>query len=145
MDNSISSYIGVAKQKQIIIKNNILEEISVYADKFTIIVAINNVLYNAVKFTPKGGLVVISAKKINGETEIKIKDTGIGMKSEIIERFFLSQKIASTPGTEQEKGTGLGLILVKDFIEKNNGSLTIKSAPGKGTEFSFLLPGIKPS
>jgi signal transduction histidine kinase len=145
MDNSISSYSGVAKQKQISVTNNILEEISIFADEFTITVAINNILNNAFKFTPEGGLVIISAKKIINEVEIKIKDTGIGMNSEIIDNLFQSKKITSMPGTKQEKGTGLGLILVKDFIEKNNGSLTIKSAPGKGTEFSFLLPAIKPA
>ncbi len=143
-ERSIDSYTVIARQKQIRIINNISEEINFYADEFTITVAINNILNNAVKFTPDGGKVEISATKNKGKVEIKIKDTGIGMKPEIINNLFRTKSIASTPGTRQEKGTGLGLILIKDFIERNRGNLVINSAPGKGTEFVFTLPAVIP-
>lgn len=138
--NSITSYNGNAEQKQIDVINNISEEINVYADEFTITVAVNNILNNAIKFTPDGGSVTISANKNENRVEVSIKDTGIGMSREIIDSVFQSKKIDSTPGTRAEKGTGLGLVLIKDFLEKNNGNLAIKSTPGKGTDFRFSLP-----
>ncbi|QGY47925.1 HAMP domain-containing protein [Maribellus comscasis] len=143
IDNSVNSYSGVAKQKQITILNNISEETNIYADEFTITVAINNILNNAVKFTPDKGLIVISTIKNKNQIELRIKDTGIGMKSEIIENLFRSKKITSTPGTRREQGTGLGLILIKDFTERNKGNLSIISEPEKGTEFRLLFPAAK--
>ncbi len=140
IQKSINSYKGNAKQKDIVIANKTPEETMVYADEFTITVAINNILSNAIKFTPDKGLVSISATGGKDEVMLTIKDSGIGMAQEVIDNLFQSKKIDSTKGTKNEKGTGLGLILVKDFIEKNNGKLKIKSEPGRGTEFQISLP-----
>ena len=139
--DSIMSYKSNAEQKQIEITNKLPEGTSSYADEFTLMVAINNILNNAVKFTPNGGSVTISANVQPDQVELSIKDTGIGMSQEAIDRLFQSKKIESTPGTRNEKGTGLGLTLIKDFIERNRGRLSIHSTPGKGTEFRVLLPG----
>ncbi len=139
IENSIISHKSNADNKQIFIINKIPENISVFADEFTMNVVINNILNNAIKFTPKGGQVTISTAQNGNNTELSIKDTGIGMKQETINKLFLSKNITSTPGTENEQGTGLGLVIIKDFIEKNNGTLTIKSEPKKGTEFLINL------
>lgn len=138
--NSIASYKGNAVQKQITVENIVPDELNVYADKFTLRVIINNLLNNAIKFTPDGGTVYISANKNNDQVEVSIKDTGIGMDQKIIDNLLQSKKIDSTPGTRDEKGTGLGVALIKDFVKKNNGSLAIYSASGKGTDFRFTLP-----
>ncbi|HZL11048.1 MAG TPA: HAMP domain-containing sensor histidine kinase [Prolixibacteraceae bacterium] len=137
--NSVTSYSGNAEQKQIALINNISEEINVYADKFTLTVIVNNILNNAIKFTPDGGSVTFSASKKLNRIEVSIKDTGIGMSQKVTAYLLQSEKIASTSGTRNEKGTGLGLALIKDFINKNNGSLEIESMPGQGTDFRFSL------
>ena len=138
--NSIASYKGNAEQKQIKVENIVPEKVNVYADKFTLRVILNNILNNAIKFTPDGGTVLVSANKNEDEIEVSIKDSGIGMSQKIIDNLLQSKKIDSTPGTHDEKGTGLGVALIKDFIKKNNGRLAIYSTSGKGTDFRFTLP-----
>jgi signal transduction histidine kinase len=137
---SIASYDVNARHKQITLVNDISEFIYVYADKFTITLVINNILNNAIKFTPDGGMITFSAERAQNQVEISIKDTGIGMSQKLIDYLLLSESIGSTPGTRNEKGTGLGLILIKEFVGKNNGSLNIESKPGEGTDFRFSLP-----
>ncbi|MGD2033936.1 MAG: HAMP domain-containing sensor histidine kinase [Bacteroidales bacterium] len=138
---SIASYSGNAKQKKISISNDVPDDITVYADEFTLTVAINNAISNAIKFTPECGFVTLSAKKTDKDIELSISDSGTGMSQEIIKNLLQSKQIASSPGTKEEKGTGLGLMLIKDFISRNGGRLFIDSKPGKGTEIRFLLPG----
>ena len=141
---SIASYSGNARQKQISIVNNIPEDIEVYADRFTVSVVLNNVLNNAIKFTRDGGQITLAAKKVQELVEISIKDTGVGMSRKIIDFLLLDESITSTPGTRNEKGTGLGLTLIKEFISKNNGFLNIESKPEQGTDFRFSLPAKSP-
>jgi signal transduction histidine kinase len=137
---SIASYTANARQKNIGIRNEIADDVTVYADKYTLSVIINNVLNNAIKFTREGGQVIFSAKGGADQVEISIKDTGVGMSRETVERLFKSSGLPTSPGTNNEKGTGLGIILIKDFVEKNGGKLYVESEPGSGTDFRFTLP-----
>lgn len=112
----------------------------VLADNYMINTIIRNLLSNAIKFTPNKGKIIISNEIIeNDKIKISITDTGVGIPQEKIPKIFdISQKISS-PGTNQEKGTGLGLILCKEFLEKHNSYLTIQSEVGKGTKITFEL------
>ena len=144
IEKSMAAYGGNAKSKNIHIIKHIPDDITVYADLFTLTVIINNMLSNAIKFTPDEGSVTISAKKYDDRVELIVADTGTGMSQETIDNLFQSKKIVSSSGTRNEKGTGLGLMLIKDFIAQNNGKLEIKSQPDKGTEFRISLP-VKPA
>jgi len=140
VDKSIVSHSGNAKQKNIRIENNISESTFVRADEFTLTVVINNILTNAIKFTSDNGFIKMNAGKKNDMIEICIQDSGVGMEQEIIDNLLASTNIESQPGTRHEKGTGLGLILIKDFITRNNGNLSITSQPGNGTKVCITLP-----
>jgi signal transduction histidine kinase len=101
---------------------------------------IRNLASNAVKFTPKGGKVSISAKtEKTGLIEILFQDTGIGMSREIMDNLFRLEVNTGRKGTEGEPSSGLGLLLCKEFIEKNGGDLQVKSEEGKGSFFYFTL------
>jgi signal transduction histidine kinase len=110
------------------------------AHKNSVTTVIRNLISNAIKFTPKGGTITLSATKSNEEALISIADTGVGMSKEVIDRIFRIDAKHSTKGTADEKGTGLGLVLCKDFVEKNNGSIGVQSEEGKGSTFYFTLP-----
>ena len=102
---------------------------------------IRNLSMNAVKFTPQGGKVSIAAKTVpDNLVEISISDTGIGMSPEMVGNLFLLDIDTSRKGTEGEPSTGLGLILCKDFVERNNGKIRTESEEGMGTTFYFTLP-----
>jgi two-component system sensor histidine kinase/response regulator len=108
-------------------------------DEATIHSVFRNLLSNAIKFTSSGGMIEISSSKDNDELNIMIKDTGVGMSEETIGKIFEKGETVSTSGTNKEQGTGLGLFIVKDFIEKNRGQISVKSQPGKGTTFAVTL------
>ena len=94
----------------------------------------------ALKFTSPGGSVEIDVTKTVHHARISVKDNGIGMDKKYLKNLFSIENMESRPGTENEKGSGLGLILCKEFIEKNGGSLTVESSKGAGSKFSFTLP-----
>jgi len=127
------------KLKQINIINNV-SDTKVFADKNMITTVIRNLLSNAIKFTNKGGNVFIESNINNNYIELKIKDNGIGMTPEKMQKLFKIDTNQSTKGTDNEEGTGLGLILCKEFIEKNNGQITVKSKKNEGSEFIFTIP-----
>ncbi|MBF0397587.1 MAG: hypothetical protein HQK78_12485 [Desulfobacterales bacterium] len=104
---------------------------------------IRNLLSNAIKFTPSGGQVTVSSDDLQTHVKISVIDTGIGIKKENIENLFKIEVKCMTLGTNKEKGTGLGLVLCKEFIEKNNGKIWVESEQNKGSKFMFTLP--KPS
>jgi len=112
----------------------------VFADKNMIMTIIRNLLSNAIKFTPSGGKVKISTKKTDNKVEVSISDTGIGISPESIELIFDIDKKFTRKGTNNEGGSGLGLILCKDFIEKNNGTISIKSEVNLGSTFTITIP-----
>lgn len=129
-----------AERKQIFISHNIPEGISVTADEDMLNTIIRNLLTNALKFTDKDGKVEITAIKQNGFIEIIVSDTGVGMSNSVKENLFKLDATHSSFGTDNEAGTGLGLILCKEFVEKNGGTIKVESEFGKGSSFTFTLP-----
>ena len=129
-----------AEKKSIKIKNEINEDPVVKADERMLNSILQNLLSNAIKFTPRGGTITISSAAVNIFHEITISDTGVGMSPEVLERIFRIDTNYTTLGTEQEKGTGLGVILCKEMIERQGGALKVESELGVGTKFKFILP-----
>ena len=125
--------------KNINIINDIPQDCQAFADKNMILVIIRNLLSNALKFTPENGIVQIKSKAVDNYLEIEVEDNGIGMDEEEINRLFKLDTHFSKPGTKLEKGTGLGLLLCKEFIHKNEGKIFVKSQKNKGSKFIFTL------
>ena len=133
------------EQKCIKLTNQIDENVFVDADKDMLSTIIRNLLSNAIKFTTKHGEVKIKAVSIptedkKGFIEVVVNDTGVGISKEIQSKLFDIGENTSTEGTNKEKGTGLGLILCKEFIEKHGGKIWVESEVGKGSSFCFTLP-----
>jgi PAS domain S-box-containing protein len=131
------------KSKEITLKIDVGPEISVYADKKMIETILRNLISNAIKFTHPNGTVSVSAEPGNDFVVIKVMDTGVGIKKEKLSELFQVDKVESTPGTAKETGTGLGLILCKELVEKQNGKMWVESKEDEGTTFYFTLPAEK--
>jgi signal transduction histidine kinase len=129
-----------AQNKKITIVNSAAEGISTNAHKHSVNTVIRNLISNAIKFTGDGGQIVLTAKKENELVKVSIADNGVGMTKDIIDKLFRIDTKHSTRGTADEKGTGLGLILCKEFIEKNGGRIWVESEVGKGSVFYFTVP-----
>ena len=129
-----------ARKKNITLNYSLAEDLEVTADSHMFETIIRNLVSNAIKFTPKSGEIFISAtKKPDNSTEIAVRDTGIGMNKEMISRLFLLNEKTNRNGTDGEPSTGLGLLLCKEFIDKQNGKIRVESEVGKGSTFSFSL------
>ena len=136
--------IEAADKKGIAVSYHIPESMEVFADENMFGSIIRNLSMNAVKFSMKGGEVSIAAKTLTDNTiEISISDAGIGMSPEMVGNLFHLDIDTSRKGTEGEPSTGLGLILCKDFVERNNGKIRAESEEGRGTTFYFTLPATK--
>lgn len=129
-----------ASAKNITIETNIDEEYEIYADANMASAVIRNIVSNSIKFTKKEGNISITATKNNKMARIIISDTGIGMTKETIEKILDGTSLQSSNGTDNESGTGLGLLISKEFIDKNNGTMDIASTPFKGTDFIIEFP-----
>ncbi|MDA3942895.1 MAG: hybrid sensor histidine kinase/response regulator [Bacteroidetes bacterium] len=141
IDESIEPVLAMAVQKNISFSNQTIDDQLFYADKDMIATVLRNLLSNAIKFTPQNGSIAIKSERpINGGVKIAVEDTGVGIKEEDINKIFDITEGFTTPGTDKEKGSGFGMILCKEFVEKNNGKLYIESKKGKGTTVSFVLP-----
>jgi signal transduction histidine kinase len=138
--DSIAIATIAAKKKQITIYKYIDSSINGYVDKDMFNTIIRNLLSNAIKYTHKKGFISISAMKSESNILITISDTGIGIKNEIIEDIFKISDKHPTVGTDNEKGTGIGLLLCREFIEKHGGCIWVDSEVGKGSTFSFTIP-----
>ncbi len=135
---------GNAMKKNIYLYYDGCEKVNVWADENMLQSVLQNLISNALKFTEQGGEVRISAIIRGADAEVSVADTGIGMGDKELKNLFkIEKKISSRPGTEKEKGTGLGLILCKDLIEKNSGKISVTSEEGMGTQFTFTLPLVK--
>jgi signal transduction histidine kinase len=132
--------LGSIQGKQITMLNQIPSNAVAFADSNTINLVIRNLMTNAIKFTNDGGTVVIAAEEKPGEWLVTVKDNGIGIHSEALKMLFDKTAPYTTRGTANEKGTGLGLILCKEFVEKNGGRIWVESKPGEGSKFYFTLP-----
>jgi two-component system CheB/CheR fusion protein len=120
------------------------ENTSVFADSKMLISIIQNIVSNAIKHTGKGGTITVSAKSKDDKIIVQVKDTGIGMSKEIMEKLFTPQMETLSETRKKNKGAGIGLLLVKGFLEKNGGEIWVESIVGKGSSFYFTLPIDKP-
>jgi signal transduction histidine kinase len=130
-----------ALQKGIAILNEVPASERVYADNKMVDTVFRNLLSNAVKFTKKGGEIIIKSKKAaSAMVEASVSDTGIGLSEINIKKLFKIEEKFTSKGTEGEPSTGLGLVLCKEFIEKNGGKIWVESDKGKGSTFYFTVP-----
>jgi signal transduction histidine kinase len=129
-----------AIQKSVRLENAIGQDVYVYADSLMLRSILQNIVTNAIKFTPDGkGVVRVSSQTVHSMIEVSVEDTGVGMSDDVRERLMENFDI-TVPGTNQERGSGLGLLLVKDFVAQHGGSIAVESEPGKGTRFRFTIP-----
>lgn len=140
VEDSIKLIRELAQKKEIQINNHVSAEIRVKADINMLRSIIQNLITNAIKFTPKYGKITVDAQVKGERVEIKIKDTGVGMTAQIRDNLFRENIFPTSIGTENEAGSGLGLTLVKSFVEKHKGKITIESEEEKGTTITFSLP-----
>ncbi len=133
-------FVEVAKSKSITLKNLIPEDTLVFADKDQITLVFRNIINNALKFTPKNGEITISSQEEADFYQMKVQDNGLGISPETLEKLFQDAPMSSKRGTNNETGTGLGLMLCKDFIQKNGGQIWAESEEQKGSSFYFTLP-----
>jgi signal transduction histidine kinase len=133
-------YVDIAGQKSITIKHILPQKASVYADNAMISTVLRNLISNAVKFTMPGGEIIVSAMEKQNEIIFSVSDNGVGISEKSIKKLFRIDQSYSTAGTKEETGTGLGLILCKEFVEKHNGKIWVESEEKKGSTFYFTLP-----
>lgn len=139
VDEIILLYKTQITNKKLNIINGISELHLVFADRNMIQIIIRNLFSNAIKFSHPGGKITLESTSINNHIHISVSDEGLGLQKEKIE-LLMTDDYNSSPGTAGEKGTGLGLILCREFVKKNGGTLSISSIEGKGSTFSFSLP-----
>ncbi len=140
IESNIELLNGNILKKEIELINNVNADLKVWAEDDMINSAIQNLLSNAIKFTNRKGKIIINSATNGKFAEISFKDNGIGMDEETKTSLFNLKRKNSKPGTEEEVGTGLGLLLTKEYIEKNGGVLKYESEFGKGSKFSFTVP-----
>ena len=126
--------------KSIVIEHRLPSNALVYADKAMVSTILRNLASNAMKFTRPGGQIMIMLTKSRNECIVSVQDNGLGIKKERIDSLFNLNESCSTLGTLSEEGTGLGLVLCKEFIEKNGGTIRVQSTEGVGSTFTFSLP-----
>ncbi len=133
-----------ADNKGIALTSSVPDSFTAYFDEVTIHTVFRNIISNAIKFTPRNGRIHVSSYISKGYVSISFKDTGAGIPEDIIRKILIRNQHHTSNGTDNEQGTGLGLIMVKDFVSKNNGRLSINSKDGEGTEVLVSLPLNKP-
>ena len=140
IDSAFNLLLPLAHEKSITLTSTVLPGISVFADTAMLQIVLQNLITNGIKFTQRGGTVSVSSSTEGDWVSITVRDTGIGMKPEQLDRLFNIVAKTSRRGTDDEKGTGLGLILCKEFIEKQGGTIAVESTPGVGSKFILKLP-----
>ncbi len=141
LDEVFQLYSISAAAKSIKLVNNIEEKTTVFGDKNMILVIFRNIVSNSIKFTNSNGMIRASVYKNSDKLEIIVEDNGVGMNKKTVAKLMNESEILeSTIGTSDERGTGLGIMLVREFIKINKGKLNIQSEPGKGTKVSVTLP-----
>ena len=140
---NINLFKVTAQEKDVNLIFNV--DVGTYAlvDKNMISTVLRNLVSNAIKFTKEGGEVAIESNKIDNFIKVTVSDTGVGISEENKKNIFEIDNNISTIGTNNEVGTGLGLIIVREFVEKNGGSITVDSTEGVGTKFSFTIPAFR--
>ena len=142
IESSIGSLAGAALRKKIEIKSTVSKEIQIFVDENLILQVFNNLISNAIKFTNTNGTISITVKPSPRLRflEFSIKDSGVGIKSDDVKKLFSIDSKFTRDGTSGEKGSGMGLTIVGDIIQKHGGSIWAESEPGKGSTFKFTLP-----
>ncbi len=144
IDFSLSTKGHHAINKEIDLRYVVDSALDIYADADMFGSILRNLISNAIKFTPRGGQILVEASRINGWIQISVKDNGVGMSDEVMNSLFSINKTVSTQGTEKERGTGLGLSICKEFVDRHKGEMSVKSEMGQGSEFIVLLPVYPP-
>jgi signal transduction histidine kinase len=139
-DDVMKIYLTQAETKGITLKNEIADNTSVFTDHEILAIIIRNLISNGIKYTQKGGDVSITAYQEQDKTVLKVIDTGIGMSPEVLEMLFKIEQTFTTQGTGNEMGSGLGLVICKEFVEILGGTIAVESIVGKGTSFCVTLP-----
>ncbi len=134
-----ANLVAVLAKKDLDFTINVQAETQVFADREMIHIVIRNLISNAAKFTPEGGLIEVSCRADEENCWVSVKDNGMGMQDDVLEKLR-AEEMVTTYGTAQEEGSGLGLILCRDFVRKNGGQLYFESEVGKGTTISFNIP-----
>jgi signal transduction histidine kinase len=129
-----------ARQKQIALSHSIEPGLNITADIQMVKTILRNLINNAIKYTNTNGEITINASELKQFVEVTVKDNGVGISAENQRKLFQIDAFHSTPGTQDEKGTGLGLLLCKEFVELHGGNIRIESKAGKGSKFAFTLP-----
>ena len=140
VSSTIDLFTELTQNKGISVINNVQENTIVFADKNMLMTVLRNLISNAIKFSSSGKQILITADQNNNEQIITIKDEGTGISDENLLKLFRNAEHLTTFGTNGEKGSGLGLLLCKDFIEKHNGKIWAESELDKGSAFKFTLP-----
>ncbi len=140
VQQAIRLYASQAADKKIALRAGLLTDAPVFADANMIDSVIRNLVSNAIKFTPSGGAVTITMLNAGNWVQVEVKDSGVGIPPEMIEQLFQVGSNFSTLGTEQERGTGLGLLLCKELVSLNGGKIWAESKPGIGSRFYVSLP-----
>jgi signal transduction histidine kinase len=142
IDEHISNLGMQVVTKNIRLNNKVADDIEIMADINLINTVLRNLLSNAVKFTEKEGMITVHADRLKDHVAIAVKDTGIGISRDNIDKLFRIDDKYTREGTEHESGTGLGLLLCKEFVEKHGGKIWVESQEGKGSEFIFSIPSL---
>ncbi len=132
--------IAQTQNKEIHIKLSLQNNVELFADRNMIKIVLTNLVSNAIKYSNVGSEITISNKRTNKEDKIFVEDKGVGISKESCQQLFKVEESFSTPGTNNEKGTGLGLVLCNDFVQKHEGHIDVESEIGKGSVFSVILP-----
>jgi signal transduction histidine kinase len=127
------------EKKKLTFTSQVVRDTMVYADKNMVQTIIGNLLGNAIKFTPESGKITVSLQDQDNNILISISDTGIGINKEDLQKILNTDYFHTTPGTNGEAGTGLGINLCQDFVRRHGSTLNIESEPGKGSTLSFTL------
>jgi len=140
IEKNIQLFEANCSKKNVSLQNQVDKEIKAWADRNMIDTVVRNLVSNAIKYTPEGGTISMDAVELDGEVQVTVTDTGVGMDERTRDRLFRLDEMRSHPGTNNEKGTGLGLLICKELVEKNNGDISVESEPGQGSSFTFRLP-----
>ncbi len=137
----INDFKDIIESKKLKVINQVSTNQNIYIDKNTLELCLRNLISNAIKFCEKEDKIIITASKSENHTRVCIEDTGIGMSKQTAEKLFDSDDIISAIGTSQEKGSGIGAVLCKSFIEENDGNIWVEySEPNQGTKICFEVP-----
>jgi two-component system sensor histidine kinase/response regulator len=133
-------FLEIAEKKGVILESKITSDLYAFIDRNMITTVLRNLISNSIKFTNSNDIISLEAKVNKDFIEISVIDSGVGIPKNSIDKIFKIDSNISTQGTKEETGTGLGLIISSEFVEKNGGTIIVKSEEGEGTQFMFTVP-----